>query len=48
MPVTVSGTIDRSELRGTLGSGGPQLTLYTSGGDVEIRKLPPPTGQDAS
>jgi DUF4097 and DUF4098 domain-containing protein YvlB len=47
MPVTVSGTIGRSQLRGTLGSGGPLLHLRTSGGDIEIRKLTATSGQNA-
>ncbi len=48
LPVTVSGTIGRGRLEGTLGSGGRLLHLRTSGGDIEIRKLTPTSGQSAS
>ncbi len=47
MPVTVSGTLSRGRLEGSLGSGGPLLHLRTSGGDIDIRKLSPASAQDA-
>jgi len=36
LPITVVGQISSSNLRGTLGSGGAELRLHTSGGSVEI------------
>lgn len=32
------GEVDRSEVRGRIGSGGPRLTVETSGGGIRIRK----------
>ena len=37
-PITVSGTVDRRRLRGTVGSGGPLLHVRTSSGGVQIRQ----------
>jgi hypothetical protein len=43
VPVKVTGKVSRSEIRGTLGSGGETLTVSTSGGSVRIT----PIGADA-
>ena len=43
VPVKVVGKVSRSEIRGTLGSGGEKLTVSTSGGSVRIM----PIGADA-
>lgn len=37
VPITVRGTIGKSSLEGQLNGGGPQITLRTSGGNIEIR-----------
>jgi len=39
LPVEVIGKVKRSSLEGTLGSGGPKLTLKTSGGSIYIHPL---------
>lgn len=39
-PVRVTGRMDRSRLRGTLGNGGARLSISSGNGDVEIRRLP--------
>ncbi|HEX7151204.1 MAG TPA: DUF4097 family beta strand repeat-containing protein [Thermoanaerobaculia bacterium] len=39
VPVTVIGTQKREQLQGTIGGGGPKLTLRTSGGGIAIRPL---------
>lgn len=39
LPIKVVGTISRSSLHGTLGSGGATLRLHTSGGSIHIRAL---------
>lgn len=39
MPLRVQGTISRSKLHGTLGSGGQTLQLHTSGGSIRIASL---------
>jgi DUF4097 and DUF4098 domain-containing protein YvlB len=36
LPVKVVGTIRRSSLHGSIGSGGPTLSLHTSGGSIHI------------
>jgi DUF4097 and DUF4098 domain-containing protein YvlB len=36
LPITVVGTISRSNLHGSLGSGGAELRMHTSGGSVRI------------
>ena len=36
LPVKVVGTISRSHVRGSIGSGGPTLRLHTSGGSIRI------------
>lgn len=36
LPITVVGTISRSSLHGSLGSGGAELRMHTSGGSVHI------------
>lgn len=36
LPITTSGRMSRRSLRGTIGSGGPRLTLRTSGGSIRI------------
>jgi len=37
-PVTVSGSIERSRVRGTLNGGGPQLEISTGDGSIRIAK----------
>lgn len=37
-PITVSGSIDRSRVRGTLNGGGPQLEISTGDGSIRIAK----------
>lgn len=39
LPVRVVGTISHSSLRGSIGSGGEELRLHTSGGSIHIRAL---------
>ena len=39
LPVTVVGTISHSSMHGTIGSGGEELRLHTSGGSIHIRAL---------
>jgi hypothetical protein len=39
LPLTVTGSVSRSSLRGTLGKGGELLRLHTTGGDIRIRPL---------
>ena len=36
LPITAQGGMSRSSLRGTIGSGGPRLTLRSSGGSILI------------
>lgn len=36
-PITVTGTIDRRELRGSVNGGGPLLHVRTSSGGIRIR-----------
>jgi len=37
-PVTVSGTIGRSSVKGTLGAGGPPLRIHTGDGSIRLRR----------
>ena len=37
-PVTVSGSIDRSRIHGTLNGGGPQLEISSGDGSIRIAK----------
>ena len=37
--LTVDGHVKKSEIRGTINGGGPQVTAHTSGGSVHIRKI---------
>ena len=37
LPITVQGTFNRRELRGTVRGGGPEVEVSTGSGDVEIR-----------
>jgi len=39
LPVRVVGTVSRSSLHGSIGSGGEELRLHTSGGPIHIRAL---------
>ena len=39
VPVTVSGRIRESEVKGVVNGGGPTIYAHTSGGDVRIRTL---------
>jgi DUF4097 and DUF4098 domain-containing protein YvlB len=39
LPITVTGKVEESSLRGTLGSGGEALRLRSSGGSIRIKKL---------
>jgi hypothetical protein len=39
LPLTVTGTISKSHLRGTLGSGGALLRLHSDGGPVHLESL---------
>ena len=39
MPLTVSGSQERSSLRGSINHGGPRLLLRTSGGDIRLTKI---------
>jgi hypothetical protein len=39
LPLTITGTVAHSSLRGTLGKGGELLRLHTTGGDIRIRPL---------
>jgi len=41
-PVTVTGTIKRSSVRGTLGSGGAPLRLRTGDGSIRLTGLATP------
>ena len=36
LPITTQGRMSKSSLRGTIGSGGPRLTLRSSGGSIRI------------
>jgi len=38
LPITVSGTIGKRSLKGTLNEGGPELYLRTSGGSINIKE----------
>jgi len=40
LPITLSGAIDESEVRGTLNGGGEMIWAHTSGGDVRIKNRP--------
>lgn len=37
-PITIRGRMSKSHVRGTLGGGGPRLTLTSGNGEIEIRK----------
>ena len=37
LPITMSGKIDESEMRGSVNGGGNMIHAHTSGGDVRIR-----------
>ncbi len=39
LPVRTEGTLSRSHLQGSIGSGGDELRLHTSGGSIHIRAL---------
>lgn len=39
LPITVEGAIDRNELRGRVGNGGPAVVLRSSGGGIRLRTL---------
>lgn len=39
LPVTVTGKVERSRLRGPVNGGGQTVYLHTSGGNVEVKKL---------
>lgn len=39
LPVTVQGKIERSRLKGTVNGGGETLTLRSSGGGIQVKKL---------
>jgi hypothetical protein len=39
LPLTVTGNVSHSSLRGTLGKGGELLRLHTTGGDIRLRPL---------
>ncbi len=39
LPVRVVGTVSHSSMRGSIGSGGEELRLHTSGGSIHIRAL---------
>jgi hypothetical protein len=39
LPLTITGTVSHSTLRGTLGKGGELLRLHTTGGDIRLRPL---------
>jgi DUF4097 and DUF4098 domain-containing protein YvlB len=39
LPVRVVGTVSHSSMHGTIGSGGEELRLHTSGGSIHIRAL---------
>jgi DUF4097 and DUF4098 domain-containing protein YvlB len=39
LPVQVVGTVSHSSMHGTIGSGGEELRLHTSGGSIHIRAL---------
>ena len=39
LPVTLTGELDESSWQGTLGGGGPQLTVHTSSGSIRVEKL---------
>jgi hypothetical protein len=38
-PVTLSGKIDPQHLTAEINGGGPALTLSTSGGGIQVRKI---------
>jgi DUF4097 and DUF4098 domain-containing protein YvlB len=37
MPITVQGSLNKNQLKGTVNGGGPEVEVSTSSGDVEIR-----------
>jgi hypothetical protein len=39
LPLTVTGKVSESNVRGTLGKGGELLRLHTTGGDIRVRPL---------
>jgi len=39
LPVRVTGTVTHSSMHGSIGSGGEELRLHTSGGSIHIRAL---------
>ena len=39
LPVRVVGTISHTSMHGSIGSGGEELRLHTSGGSIHIRAL---------
>jgi len=39
LPITTRGRMSKSKLRGTIGAGGPRLTLRSSGGSIRIGEL---------
>jgi DUF4097 and DUF4098 domain-containing protein YvlB len=39
LPITVSGSLDHSSLRGTLNGGGPTLSIHTGDGSVHLKRL---------
>ena len=39
MPVTISGSVSKTSVRGTLNGGGPQLYLRTSGGSIYVKEM---------
>jgi hypothetical protein len=38
-PVTVSGSLSRSRIRGTIQEGGPRLEVRTADGSIQVLKL---------
>ena len=38
IPITVSGSQDRDEVKGTINGGGPRLVLRTSGGGIRVKR----------
>ncbi|MFP5245584.1 MAG: hypothetical protein ACLGH0_02735, partial [Thermoanaerobaculia bacterium] len=39
VPVTLQGSMERDQLRGRIGSGGPKLVLRSSGGGIRVKPL---------
>ena len=39
LPITVSGSLDHSSLRGKLNGGGPPLSVHTSDGSIHLKRL---------